>query len=65
MLNLDFSEEQDMLRDMVRGVCAEYAPLDVVRWATMHGAECMGLGDELGTIAAGKGRRRRALGAAR
>ena len=25
MLNLDFTEEQDMLREMVRGVCAQYA----------------------------------------
>ena len=30
-MNLEFSEEQEMLREMVRGVCAEYAPLDVVR----------------------------------
>ena len=30
-MDLDFSEEQEMLREMVRGVCAEYAPLDVVR----------------------------------
>ena len=30
-MDLDFSEEQEMLRDMVRGVCAEYAPMDVVR----------------------------------
>ena len=30
-MDLDFSEEQQMLREMVRGVCAEYAPLDVVR----------------------------------
>ncbi len=31
MLDLDFTEEQDMLRDMVRGVCAQLAPFDVVR----------------------------------
>lgn len=31
MLNLDFSEEQDMLRDMVRGVCAQLSPLEKVR----------------------------------
>jgi alkylation response protein AidB-like acyl-CoA dehydrogenase len=31
MLDLDFSEEQDMLRETVRGVCATYSPLDVVR----------------------------------
>jgi alkylation response protein AidB-like acyl-CoA dehydrogenase len=30
-MDLDFSEEQEMLREMVRGVCAEYAPVDVVR----------------------------------
>ncbi|TFH22788.1 MAG: amidohydrolase, partial [Myxococcales bacterium] len=28
--------------------------LDVVRWATKHGAGAMGLGDELGTLADGK-----------
>ena len=31
MLDLDFTEEQDMLRDMVRGVCAQHAPLTTVR----------------------------------
>jgi alkylation response protein AidB-like acyl-CoA dehydrogenase len=30
-MDLDFTEEQEMLRDMVRGVCAEYAPPDMVR----------------------------------
>lgn len=30
-MDLDFSEEQEALRHMVRGVCAEYAPMDVVR----------------------------------
>ena len=30
-MNLDFSEEQEQLRDMVRGVSAEYASLEVVR----------------------------------
>jgi len=30
------------------------APLDVIRWATSNGAEAMGLGDELGLIAAGR-----------
>ena len=30
-MDLDFSEEQEMLRDMVRGVCAEYSSVDVVR----------------------------------
>jgi len=31
MLNLDFSAEQEMLRDTVRGICATYSPLTVVR----------------------------------
>ncbi len=31
MLDLDFTEEQDMLREMVRGVCTQYAPFEVVR----------------------------------
>lgn len=31
MLDLDFTEEQNMLRDMVRGVCAAEAPLETVR----------------------------------
>ena len=30
-MNLDFTEEQETLREMVRRVCAEHAPLDVVR----------------------------------
>ncbi len=30
-MDLDFSEEQEMLREMVRGMCAEYASLEVVR----------------------------------
>jgi alkylation response protein AidB-like acyl-CoA dehydrogenase len=30
-MDLDFSEEQEMLREMVRGVCAEYSPIEVVR----------------------------------
>jgi len=30
-MDLDFSEEQQMLRDMVRGVFAEYAPVETVR----------------------------------
>ena len=30
-MDLDFGEEQEMLREMVRGVCGEYAPVDVVR----------------------------------
>ena len=31
MLELDFTPEQDMLRDMVRGLCSEMAPLERVR----------------------------------
>ena len=30
-MDLDFSEEQDMLREMVRGVCADFSSLDEVR----------------------------------
>jgi alkylation response protein AidB-like acyl-CoA dehydrogenase len=30
-MDLDFTEEHEMLRDMVRGVCAQYSPLEVVR----------------------------------
>jgi alkylation response protein AidB-like acyl-CoA dehydrogenase len=30
-MELDFSEEQQMLREMVRGMCGEYASIDVVR----------------------------------
>ena len=30
-MDLDFSEEQQMLREMVRGVCAEYSPIETVR----------------------------------
>ncbi|MDH4017956.1 MAG: acyl-CoA/acyl-ACP dehydrogenase, partial [Actinomycetota bacterium] len=30
-MDLDFSEEQEMLRGMVRGVCAEHCPIEVVR----------------------------------
>jgi alkylation response protein AidB-like acyl-CoA dehydrogenase len=30
-MDLDFTEEQQMLREMVRGMCAEHAPLAVVR----------------------------------
>ena len=33
MLNLDFTEEQDMLRDMVRGLLAQNASLEAVRAA--------------------------------
>ncbi len=30
-MDLDFSEEQDMLRDLVRGVCGSYSSLEAVR----------------------------------
>lgn len=30
-MDLDFTEEQEMLRDMVRGVCSEHCPIEVVR----------------------------------
>ena len=30
-MDLDFTEEQEMLREMVRGVCAGVAPLETVR----------------------------------
>ncbi len=30
-MDLDFSEEQQMLREMVRGVCSSYASLTTVR----------------------------------
>ena len=30
-MDLDFSDEQQMLREMARGVCADFAPLTVVR----------------------------------
>jgi alkylation response protein AidB-like acyl-CoA dehydrogenase len=30
-MDLEFTQEQEMLREMVRGVCAEFAPMDVVR----------------------------------
>ena len=30
-MDLDFSEEQDMLRDLVRGLCSTYSSLEVVR----------------------------------
>lgn len=30
-MDLDFSDEQEMLREMVRGVCGKYCPLETVR----------------------------------
>ena len=30
-MDLDLTQEQEMLREMVRGVCAEFSPVDVVR----------------------------------
>lgn len=31
MLDLDFTEEQEMLRELVRGLCAQFSPIDTVR----------------------------------
>ncbi len=31
MLDLDFTEEQEMLRDMVRGLCTQLSPIETVR----------------------------------
>lgn len=31
MLNLEFTNEQDMLREMVRGLCEQHASMDVIR----------------------------------
>jgi imidazolonepropionase-like amidohydrolase len=33
---------------------AGIASLDVIRWATKHGAECMRMGDQLGSVAEGR-----------
>jgi imidazolonepropionase-like amidohydrolase len=33
---------------------AGIAPVDVIRWATKHGAELLGMGDDLGTIEEGR-----------
>lgn len=35
-MDLDFSEEQDMLRETVRGVCERYAPVPVIRALEDH-----------------------------
>ncbi len=35
-MNLTFSSEQEMLRDLVRGVCEEHCPLEVVREMEDH-----------------------------
>ena len=35
-MNLDFSEEQEMLREMMRGVCNEYCTLETVREMEDH-----------------------------
>lgn len=56
MLDLDFSDEQEMLRDMVRGVVAQHCPQEVVReleddpigypadlWRTMADVDLLGL----------------------
>ena len=56
-MNLDFSEEQDVLREMLRGVCNEYAPLEVVRQmeddATGYPAEFWKQLGELGLLGIG------------
>jgi alkylation response protein AidB-like acyl-CoA dehydrogenase len=53
-VDLDFSEEQQALREMVRGVCSEYAPMDVVRAmeddATGYPAELWKKLGELGVL---------------
>ncbi|MBX7160008.1 MAG: acyl-CoA/acyl-ACP dehydrogenase [Acidimicrobiia bacterium] len=55
-MDLDFTEEQDLLRETVRGICAQYAPVDVVRaqeddpvgypaelWKQLAGLDLIGL----------------------
>ncbi len=37
-MDLDFTEEQETMREMVRRVCNEHAPLDVVRRAIKVGS---------------------------
>ena len=36
MLNLDFTDEQNMLREMVAGLCAQYATVEQVREMEDH-----------------------------
>lgn len=56
MLNLDFTEEQDMLRDMVRGLLSQYSSNEIVReleddpigystelWAQLRDLDLLGL----------------------
>ena len=43
-MNLDFSEEQDMLREMIRGLCNEYCSVETVREMEDH---AVGYPDEL------------------
>jgi imidazolonepropionase-like amidohydrolase len=45
----DYVKEMELYVDEV-GI----DPLDVIRWATVNGTRCMRMGDELGTVAAGK-----------
>ncbi len=56
-MDLDFSEEQHMLRDMVRGLCNELCPVDVVREMeddpTGHPAELWKQLGELGLVGMG------------
>jgi alkylation response protein AidB-like acyl-CoA dehydrogenase len=53
-MDLDFSEEQELLREMVRGLCNEYSPLEVVREceddATGYPAEFWKQQGELGLL---------------
>ena len=56
-MNLDLTPEQEMLREMVRGVCSSYSPLETVREmvegsdelrATSPGVEVRGVVDAAG-----------------
>ena len=44
----------DYIKEMELYVDIGIPELDILRWATKHGAEAMGLSDELGTVAEGK-----------
>jgi alkylation response protein AidB-like acyl-CoA dehydrogenase len=54
MLNLEFTEEQEMLREMVRGLCTQYAGDDQIREVeddpTGYSAELWGQLGELGLL---------------
>lgn len=45
----DYAREMELYVDEVG-----LDPLDVIRWACKNGTECMGRGDDLGTVAVGK-----------